>query len=99
MYKRYMGSASYESNHERLEKKMNHELKEKQDIYVEGVSILVDYKGAAQEVIRGLAKGVQSGLSYCGAHTIDEMQKKAEFIRITESGWQESQTHGMKLSE
>lgn len=98
-YKRYMGSASYESNHERIERKVHHEVKEKQDVYVEGVSILVDYKGAVQEVIRGLAKGVQSGLSYCGAHTVDEMQQNAEFIRITEAGWHESQTHGMKLSE
>ena len=98
-YKRYMGSASYDSSHERAESKVKHHVKEKLDVYVEGVSTLVDYKGAVQEVIRGLVKGVQSGLSYCGGHTIDEMQKNAEFIRITAAGWNESLTHGMKLSE
>ena len=98
-YKRYMGSASYESSHERFENKIQHKVKEKQDVFVEGVSVLVDYNGQVQDVINGLVKGIQSGLSYCGAHTIEEMQKNAEFIRITEAGWHESQTHGIKLSE
>lgn len=98
-YKRYMGSASYDSNHERKENVDGERVKERLDVFVEGVSILVDYKGPVQEVIRSLVKGIQSGMSYCGAHTLPEMQEKAEFIQITPAGWEESKSRGTKLSE
>ena len=98
-YKKYMGSASYDSNHERQESKEGKSVKERLDVFVEGVVILVDYKGAVQEVIRGMVKGLQSGISYCGARNIKEMQEKAEFIQITSSGWEESGSRGTKLSE
>ncbi len=98
-YKRYMGSASYESSHERKENLEGKKYKEKLDVFVEGISTLVDYKGSMEGVIQGIIKGVQSGLSYCGAHTIHEMQEKAEFIQITPAGWAESLSRGTKLSE
>ncbi|HIH10675.1 TPA: IMP dehydrogenase [Candidatus Woesearchaeota archaeon] len=98
-YKRYMGSASYDSNHERQESKEHKSIKEKVDVFVEGVAILVDYKGPVSDVIKGLVKGIQSGMSYCGAATMDELHHNAEFIQITTSGWEESKERGMKLSE
>ena len=98
-YKRYMGSGSYESVHEREESKSSKLIKERLDSFVEGVSTLVDYKGSATEVIKSLIKGLQSGMSYCGAHTISEMQENAEFIQITSAAWEESKSQGMKLSE
>ena len=98
-YKRYMGSASYDSNHERKENMEGKKVKEKLDVYVEGVAILVDYKGSVREVIKGLVKGLQSGISYCGALDIKGMQENAEFIQITNNGWEESKSRGTKLSE
>lgn len=98
-YKRYMGSASYDSNHERKEKLEGRAVKERIETFVEGVSTLVDYKGPVEDVIKGICNGIRSGLSYCGARNIAEMQKNAKFIRITAAGWNESLTHGQKLSE
>ena len=98
-YKKYMGSASYDSNHERKETQEGKEFKERLDVFVEGVSTLVDYKGAVRDVIRSILKGVQSGISYCGANTLQEMQQNAEFIQITAAGWIESGSRGEKLSE
>ncbi len=98
-YKRYMGSASYDSSHERKETLEGRKVKEKLDVFVEGVAILVDYKGLVSDVIRSIIKGVQSGISYCGANTLAEMQQNAEFIQITAAGWEESKSKGMKLSE
>ncbi len=98
-YKRYMGSASYDSNHERKENTEGKKVKDKLDVYVEGVAILVDYKGSVREVIKGLVKGLQSGISYCGAFDIKGMQENAEFMQITTNGWEESKSRGTKLSE
>ena len=98
-YKKYMGSASYDSSHERRELSQGKQVKERLDVFVEGVAILVDYKGPVRDVINSLLKGVQSGMSYCGARTIQEMQANAEFIQITSAGWEESKERGQKLSE
>lgn len=98
-YKKYMGSASYDSNHERTELREGKQVKERLDVFVEGVSILVDYKGLVQDVIKSLVKGIQSGMSYCGANNLAEMQQNAEFIQITSAGWEESGSRGTKLSE
>ncbi len=98
-YKKYAGSASYDSNHIRKEHELGKHLKEKIDIFVEGIATLVDYKGAVEDVVKGLRKGLQSAISYCGATNIREMQDNAEFIQITSSGWQESLGRGNKMSE
>jgi len=98
-YKRYMGSASYDSVHERKEKMEGKAVRERLDSFVEGVSILVDYKGPVEDVIHSLVRGLQSAVSYCGARNIWEMQQNAEFIQITQAAWEESKAQGNKLNE
>ncbi len=98
-YKKYHGSASYESSHKRKELEKGAVIKERFDTFVEGVSVLVDYKGPVADVVSGLVKGLQSSMSYCGARTILEMQQNAEFMQITAAGWEESRTHGNKTGE
>ena len=98
-YKKYMGSASYDSGHERKETQVGKKVKQKLDIFVEGVSSLVNYKGPVSEVIKGMIKGLRSGISYCGARDIKDMHEKTEFIQITAAGWEESKSRGNKLSE
>ncbi len=98
-YKKYYGSASYESNHARQELKKGKRVKHRVNVFVEGVSTLVDYKGDTSDVIKSLLKGLQSGMSYCGARTIPEMQRNAEFMQITAAGWIESGSRGMKTSD
>jgi IMP dehydrogenase len=49
------------------------------------------------EIIRQMAGGLRSGLSYCGAKTIPEMQMKANFIKITAAGYIESQPHDVDV--
>jgi IMP dehydrogenase len=58
---------------------------------------MVPYKGSVVDIIRQLVGGLRSGLSYCGAKTISEMQKNAEFIKITPAGYIESQPHDVNL--
>lgn len=98
-YKRYMGSASYSSNHERKEGEIGGVVRERLDVFVEGVAKLVNYKGPVREIIEGLLKGVRSGISYCGAHNVQEMQANAEFIQITPAGWTESLSRGKGIGE
>ncbi len=59
----------------------------------EGVEGLIPYKGRVEESVTQLVGGLRSGMSYCGANSIAELQKNAEFIRITAAGLRESHPH------
>jgi len=62
----------------------------------EGVSSMVPYKGDVSFVLAELAGSIQSGLSYTGARSINELQAKASFIRQTDAGQSESSAHILK---
>ena len=51
----------------------------------EGVEGLTPYKGPVAEVVSEFRAGMQSGLSYCGGHTVEAARAKAEFIRVAPS--------------
>ena len=59
----------------------------------EGISTTIPFKGNVDNVIKDLANGICSGLSYSGCRTISEFQAKAQFIKQTVAGLKESNTH------
>lgn len=61
----------------------------------EGVESLIPYKGKVDDVIHQLMGALRSGMSYCNASTIEELQKNAEFVRITDAGLRESKSHNI----
>jgi IMP dehydrogenase len=60
---------------------------------LEGIATRVRAKGPVGDVLHQLERGIRSGLSYSGARTIGELQRKARFVRQTSSGQTESGTH------
>ena len=67
------------------------------DYVAEGVEAMVPHKGTVVDILKQLTGGVRSGLSYCGAHTIQQMQANAEFIKMSRAGFAESQPHDVSL--
>jgi IMP dehydrogenase len=59
----------------------------------EGVEGLADYRGRTEEVVMELVGGLRSGMSYCGARTVGELQDNSEFMTITNAGLKESHPH------
>lgn len=99
-FKMYRGMASFYASLGRKYREEGAQVIDSDDLndYVpEGVEAMVPYKGSVVEIVRQLAGGVRSGLSYCGAKTITEMQKNAEFIKMTSAGYIESQPHDVDL--
>ena len=63
------------------------------DQYVpEGVESVVPLKESVVEIVNGLAGGLRSGISYAGAHTIEEFRDVAELIQITDAAKREQGT-------
>lgn len=61
--------------------------------YVEGVEADIRLQGPVRDVIKDLVDGIKSGLSYSGAKNIKELQKNAEFVKVTTNGVRESYPH------
>lgn len=63
----------------------------------EGIVGRVPYKGTLAEVIYQYIGGLKAGMGYCGAATIEQMQK-ARFVRITAAGMKESHPHDIIIT-
>ena len=99
-FKIYRGMASFYASLGRKSKENGNisiENDEINDYVAEGVDALVPYKGSVTDILKQLTGGVRSGLSYCGAHTIKQMQENSEFIKMSGAGFAESQPHDVSL--
>jgi IMP dehydrogenase len=65
----------------------------------EGVEGRVPYKGAVSDTIYQMMGGLRSGMGYCGAHNIEELRTKSQFIRITSAGLRESHPHDIYITK
>ena len=63
----------------------------------EGVEGRVPYRGPVSNMIYQLIGGLKSGMGYCGCRTIEELRKKAKFIKITPAGYKESHVHDVSI--
>ena len=57
------------------------------------------YKGPLSDTVYQLMGGLKAGMGYCGCHTIDELQSKAQFIQITAAGLRESHPHDIYITK
>jgi IMP dehydrogenase len=97
-YKASRGMASLEAAIKRNQREGNDLTREEIEDYVaEGVEAAVPYRGAAREVLTQLVGGLQSGMSYSGARSIEELQEKAIFMRMTGAGLRESGPHDVEV--
>lgn len=97
-YKASRGMASLTANIERNKREGNDLTREEVEEYVaEGVEAAVPYRGKAREVLTQLVGGLQSGMSYSGAHSVEEFQQKAIFVRMTGAGLRESGPHDIEV--
>jgi len=62
----------------------------------EGIEGRVAYKGTVASVAHQLIGGLRASMGYVGAETIDELQSKGKFVRITAAGLRESHPHDVQ---
>lgn len=64
----------------------------------EGIEGRVPYKGTLAEVMVQYIGGLRAGMGYCGAGSIEDLQK-AQFVRISNSGVAESHPHHITITK
>jgi IMP dehydrogenase len=98
-YKIVRGMASLTANVERKRVDTQKEVDDEEwvEVVPEGVEAVVPYRGDVGDILHQLVGGLCSGLSYCGAHNLEELVNTAEFIRITRAGKEESGVHDVSV--
>jgi IMP dehydrogenase len=74
------------------------DIKDQLKLVPEGIEGQVAYKGPASDVIHQLVGGVKAAMGYTGSATIAELQKRAQFIQITNAGLRESHVHDVTIT-
>jgi len=97
-YKSYRGMGSIEAmqqgSKDRYFQDMEDDIKK---LVPEGIEARVPYKGTLSEVVYQLIGGLRAGMGYCGAGNIDALHQ-ARFVRITNSGIEESHPHDVTIT-
>ncbi len=65
----------------------------------EGVEGRVAYKGYVDDTVFQLIGGLRSGMGYCGAHNIRELQENGRFIKISSAALRESHPHDIQITK
>ncbi len=65
----------------------------------EGIEGMVPYRGKTSEILYQLVGGLRSGMGYCGAKSIEDLHKKAQFVEISQNGMNESHPHDVFITK
>ncbi|MBU3936278.1 MAG: IMP dehydrogenase, partial [Proteobacteria bacterium] len=65
----------------------------------EGIEGKVPYRGPLSDMIYQLMGGLRSGMGYLGAATIEDLRRKAKFVKITAAGLKESHVHDVIITK
>ncbi|MCI0404241.1 MAG: IMP dehydrogenase, partial [Acidobacteria bacterium] len=68
-------------------------------LVAEGVEGRVPYKGPLAALVDQMVGGLRSGMGYCGCATIEELQQKGRFLRVTLAGLRESHVHDVTITK
>lgn len=99
-YKVYRGMGSLEAMKEgSKDRYMQADVESETKLVPEGIEGRVPYRGAISFCIDQLIGGLKAGMGYMGAKDIEELRKKARFIRITSSGLKESHVHDVIITK
>ena len=65
----------------------------------EGVEGRVAYKGLLEDTVFQLVGGIRSGMGYCGTPTINDLQEKGRFVKISAASLKESHPHDIQITK
>ena len=100
-YKAYRGMGSLGAMNDRSFSKDRYfqgEVETTEKVVPEGVEGRVPYKGPAGKILYQLTGGLRSAMGYCGAHTITELQRDAQFVRMSPAGLREAHPHDVTIT-
>ncbi len=65
----------------------------------EGIEGRVPYKGTLAAMVQQMVGGLKAAMGYCGVSTIEELQRRAKFVRVSQAGLRESHVHDVIITK
>lgn len=94
LYKEYRGMGSRAAMVEGSAARYGHETKDVNlKATAEGIEALKEVSGPVRKILMELKGGIQSGMGYLGAADLEELHKKARYIRVSPAGQREASPH------
>ncbi len=95
---RGMGSLAAMRSGRSTDRYAQDDLEDKSKLVPEGIEGRVPYKGKLSDMVYQLVGGLRSGMGYCGARTVAELQENSKFLRISGAGLKESHAHDVIIT-
>jgi IMP dehydrogenase len=97
-FKSYRGMGSLGAMEAGSADRYSQELADRGKSVPEGIEGQVPYKGPLSALVDQLVGGLRSGMGYCGAENLKELQEKSRFMRISSAGLRESHVHDVIIT-
>jgi IMP dehydrogenase len=65
----------------------------------EGIEGRVPYRGPLRSIVHQLIGGLRASMGYVGCATVEDLQTKPQFVRITSAGVRESHVHDVAITK
>jgi len=99
-YKAYRGMGSVEAMRKgSSDRYYQKDTEEDDELVPEGIVGRIPYRGTVKENITQMIGGLKAGMGYVGAESIQELQEKAQFVKITSAGLKESHVHDVVITK
>ncbi|HOP35130.1 MAG TPA: IMP dehydrogenase [Syntrophales bacterium] len=99
-YKVYRGMGSLEAMKQgSRDRYFQDEMEGPLKLVPEGIEGRVPFRGNLSASVYQLVGGLKAGMGYTGSRTIEDLRKKARFIRITAAGLRESHVHDVIITK
>jgi IMP dehydrogenase len=99
-YKTYRGMGSAEAMREGgRDRYFQDTFRSDAKLVPEGIEGRIPYKGSVAHIIQMMVGGLKAGMGYAGCKTLQELQEKAKFIKISHSGIRESHVHDVIITK
>jgi IMP dehydrogenase len=69
------------------------------DLVPQGIEGMVPFAGSVKQVLTQYCGGIQAAMGFCGCRTIQELQRDAQFVRITAAGMAEGHPHNVTITK
>jgi IMP dehydrogenase len=97
-FKSYRGMGSIGAMEAGSADRYSQECADREKTVPEGIEGQVAYKGPLSALVDQLVGGLRSGMGYCGAANLKELQERSQFIRISSAGLRESHVHDVIIT-
>lgn len=69
------------------------------ELVPQGIEGMVPFAGNVQRVMTQYSGGLRASMGYCGCKTVEEMQQRGRFVRITPAGSMEGHPHNVRITK